>query len=129
MPTFWMFWKRPPAERSGKLIPFHDLLHRECGGDVERHPGVMSLAVAGRTRDQRIVVGDAGFLRGLGNAVDVGPERDHRLSRPPARDERGRNARVAFLHREAVLLEDADDVPVRFEFLEAELPEAEDGIH
>ena len=47
--------------------------------------------------DHRVVIGDAGLLRRLGDAVDVGAERDHRLAGSPRRDERRGNAGDAFL--------------------------------
>ena len=57
------------------------------------------------------------------------PSAMHRLARSPGRHERRRNAGDAFLDREAVLLQDVDQVAVGLEFLEAELAEAEDGVH
>ena len=46
----------------------------------------------------------------------------------PRRHERGRDARDPFLDREAVLLQDVDQVAVGFELLEPELAVAEDLI-
>ena len=119
---------RPDADRARQLLALHDLLHRDRGGDVHRLPGVVALAVPGRAFDHRRVVGDAGLLRRLRDAVDVGAERDHRLARSPRRHERGRDAGDPLLHGEAVLLEHIDEVAVRLGLLEAELGEAEDGI-
>ena len=48
-------------------------------------PGVVAFAVPGRAFDDRIVVGDAGLLRRLRDAVDVRAERDDRLARAPRR--------------------------------------------
>ena len=78
--------------------------------------------------DQRVVIRDARLLRRLRNAVDVGPERDHRLARAPGRHERGRNAGDALFDGEAVLLQDVDQVAMRLLLLEAELAVAEDLI-
>ena len=75
---------RPDPDRAGELLALHDLLHRDRRGDVERLPGVVPFAVARRAFDHRIVIGDAGLLRRLRNAVDVRAEREHRLARAPA---------------------------------------------
>ena len=112
----------------GELLALHDLLHRDRRGDVHRLAGVVPLAVAGRPFDQRVVTGDAGLLRRLRDAVDVGPERDDRLARSPRRHERRRDAGDPFLHREAVLLEDVDQVAVGLDLLEPELAVAEDLV-
>ena len=102
---------RPELERAGEVLALHDLLDRDRGGDVQRHAGVVPFAVTGRALDHRIVIRDARLLRGLGNAVDVGPERDHRLARSPGRHPRRRDARDPALDREAVLLRGC---PVRY---------------
>ena len=90
--------------------------------------GVVPFAVTRRAFDHRRVVGDTGLLRRLRDAVDVGAEREHRLPGSPARHERGRNARDALLHGEAVLFEDVDQVAVGLGLLEAQLGEAEDLV-
>lgn len=125
------FFRRPGphADRAGQLVALHDLLDRDRGGDVERHAGVVPFTVSGSAGNQRIVVGDAGLLGRLRDAVDVGPEREHGLTRSPARHERGGNAGDPLLHREPVLPEDVDQVPIRLDFLEPELAEAEHGVH
>ena len=84
--------------------------------------------MARRAFDHRLVIRDARLLRRLRNAVDVGAQRDHRLARSPRRHERGRNAGDAFLHAEAVLLEDVDQVAVGLELLKSELAVAEDLV-
>ncbi len=119
---------RPDPDRARQLLALHDLLHRDRRGDVHRLPGVVSLAVARRALDQRIVIRHAGFLRRLRNPVDVRPERDHRLPGSPGRHERGRNAGDAFFDGKAVLLQDIDQVAMRFLLLEAQLTVAEDLI-
>src|SRR6185436_3638196 len=118
----------PDADRAGQLLALHDLLHRERRGDVHRLAGVVAFAVSGRAFDHRLVPRDRRLLRRLRDAVDVRAERDHGLARSPRRHERGGNAGDAFLHREAVLLEDVDQVAVGLEFLEAELAVAEDLV-
>src|SRR6185369_1398312 len=50
------------------------------------------------------------------------------LARAPLREPSGRNAGVAALDREAVLLEDAGQILRRLDFLESELAEAEDLV-
>jgi hypothetical protein len=91
-------------------------------------PELCPSAVARRPFDQRVVVRDARLLGGLGNPVDVRPERQHRLPRSPGRHERGRNAGDPLFDGEAVLLQDVDQIAVRLLLLEAELTVAEDLI-
>ena len=110
------------------MLALHDLLHDERGGDVQRHAGVVPFAVPRRAVDDRIVIGDAGLLRRLRDAVDVGAERDDRLARAPARHPRGRNAGQILLHGKAVFPENPGDVLRRLELLKPELAEAEDLI-
>ena len=119
---------RPDPDRPGKLLPLHDLLHRDRRGDVDRLSRVVSLAVSRPAFDQRVAIGDAGLLRRLRDAVDVGAERNHRLAGSPARHERGRDAGDPLFHREPVLLQEVDQIAVRLLLLEAELTVAEDLI-
>src|SRR6185369_6314020 len=93
--------------------------------DLERHPRIVSFAVAGRALDDRFVPGDARLLRGLRDAIDVRAEGNDRLARSPSRGPCRRDAGNALLDREAVLPEDRGQVLRRLEFLEAELAEAE----
>jgi hypothetical protein len=37
----------------GRFLALHDFLHGKRGGDVQRHAGVVSLAVPGRAVDKR----------------------------------------------------------------------------
>ena len=97
----------PEHNRAGQVRLLHDPLHGERGGEIERLAGVVAFAVAGRAIDQGIMVGDAGFLRGLRDAVDVGAERDDRLARTSFCDPCRRDSRHAVFHPEALLLEDA----------------------
>jgi hypothetical protein len=46
---------------------FHEFLEDEYSGDVDRHTGIVAFAVTGGAGDNRIVVGDAGFLGGPGD--------------------------------------------------------------
>ena len=71
------------------------------------------------------VARDARNLRRLRNAIEVGAERDDGFAGAPSRNPGRGNSRHTLAHREAVLLEDADDVLRRFEFLKAQLSEAE----
>ena len=119
---------RPDPDRPGKLLPLHDLLHRDRRGDVDRLSRVVSLAVSRPAFDQRVAVGDAGLLRRLRDAVDVGAERNHRLAGSPARHERGRDAGDPLFDREPVLLQEVDQIAVRLLLLKAELTVAEDLI-
>ena len=76
-----------------------------------------------------IAIGDAGLLRALRDAVDVGAKRDHGLAAAPFGDPRGRDARDAARDLEAVLLEDAGEVARRLDLLKAQLAEAEHRVH
>ena len=118
----------PNADRTGELLPLHDLLHRDRRGDVDRLAGVVTLAVARRSFNQRRVIRDARLLRCLRDAVDVGAKRDHRLARSPRRHECRRDARDPLLYREAVLLEHVDQIAVGLDFLEPKLAVAEDLV-
>ena len=91
-------------------------------------PGVVAFAVSGRAVDDRRAISDAGLLRRLRNAVDVGAQRDHGLARSESRHPRRRNAGDAALNREAFLFQDAGQIALRLEFLKAQLAEAEDGV-
>src|SRR5262245_53248226 len=71
----------PEHERAGKLLAFHEILDRKRGDDVDRLSGIVTLAMAWRTFDQWLAIGHAGFLRGLGQAIDVAAESDDRVAR------------------------------------------------
>ena len=85
---------RPEHDRARQLVALHDLLHGDGRDDVERHAGVVALAVPGRARDDRIVIGHAWLLRRLRNAVDVRAQGDHGLARAPRRHPCGRAFRT-----------------------------------
>ena len=116
---------RPDLDRAGQALALHDFLDREHRRDVHRLTGVVALAVARRALDDRIVVRDAGLLRGLRNPVDVGPDRDDRLPAAPRRHPRRRNAGDAAFDLESVLLEDAREIFRGFDLLKAQLAVAE----
>jgi hypothetical protein len=118
----------PDADGSRKLLALHDLLHRDGGRDVHCLPGIVALAMPGCAFDHRRVVGNARLLRRLRDAVDVGPECDDRLAGSPGGHERRRDAGNPLLDAETVLLEDVDQVAIRFDLLKAELSETEDGV-
>ena len=119
---------RPEHQRARDVLALHDLLHRERGGHDERLPGIVPFAVPRRPLHQRVAIGDARFLRGLRDAVDVGAERDDRCARAPACDPRGRDAGDPPLDREPVRFENTGDIPLSLELLEPQLAEAEDGV-
>jgi hypothetical protein len=119
---------RPELERARQALLLHDLLHRQRGGNLQRHPGVVPLTVPGRADHDRIAVGDARLLRRLRDAVDIRSERDHRFARSPRCHPRRRDAGEVVLDGEPVLLEDVGEVLRRLVLLEAELAEAEDLI-
>jgi len=79
--------------------------------------------------DKRVEIGDAGLLRRLRDAVDVAAEGDDRRAGAPARHPGGGDAGDPFLDLEAVVAEDAGEVARGLDLLEAELAEAEDGVH
>ena len=110
------------------MLALHHFLDRHGGDDVQRHAGVVAFAVAGRAFDDRIVTGDAGLLRGLRNIVDIGAERDHRLASP---HDATHAVGMPAMPR-SILKPSFSRMPVRylrgFEFLKAELAEAEDAI-
>jgi len=83
----------------------------------------------GAALDDRVAKGHPGLLRGLRDAVDVRAHRDHGFAGAPGGHPRGGDARHAALDLETVLLEKACQVLRRFDFLEAELTEAEHRVH
>ncbi len=119
----------PDLEGAGDVIALHESFGREGRGDVHRHPAVVPFPMTGRAGNQGVAAGDAGFLGGLGDAVDVGADGDHRLAGTPGRNPRGRDAEVVLLDREAFATEQGDQVLGGFEFLEAELAEGENLVH
>ena len=111
------------------MLALHEPLHRERRHDVHGLPGVVTFAVSGRALDHRVVIRDAGLLRSLRDAVDIGTERDHRLAGSPGGHPGGGNPGDAALNVESLGFENSGEVLRGFEFLEAELGEAEDGVH
>ena len=67
----------------------------------------MTFAVPGSTRNHRIAVGDAGLLRCLWNAIQIGAESNHGLARAPRREPRRRYAGNAALYGRNPLNPDA----------------------
>ncbi len=118
----------PDLEGAGHVVLLHNVLDREGREDVERDAGVVAFAVAGSADDDGVFVGDAGLLRGLRDAVDVGAEGDHGLAGAPGRHEGGGDAGDAALHLEAVAFEDVGEVLGAMELLIAEFGVAEDGV-
>ena len=121
---------RPEHQRARDLLALHQLLQRERSDEIDRLAAVMAFAMARSALDHRRPPGDARLLRGLGNAVYVAAQCDHRTPGAvgPACDPSGRQARSAPLDREAVLLEQVGEVARGLDLLEAELAEAEDHV-
>jgi hypothetical protein len=119
---------RPKHYRSRQRLPLHDVLHGERGRDVHGLTGIMALAMARRALDDRLPPGYARHLRGFRNAVDVRTERNDRLAVSPRRPPRRRYSGHASFDREAVFLEDSGEIPLRFEFLEAELGKGKKAV-
>ena len=121
---------RPEHHRAREPLALHHLLERERRSDVHRLPGVVSLAVSGRALHDRVVVGDAGLLAGLGDPVDVAAQRDDRTARAPRRPPRRRHPGDARLDLEAVLAQQVHrEYARRLDLLEAQLGEAEELVH
>src|SRR5687767_11036881 len=74
---------RPQLQRAGQPLALHDLLHRKSRSAVERYTRIVSLSVAWRARNDRVAESHSRLVRGLGNAVDVRPDRDARFPRTP----------------------------------------------
>src|SRR5437867_10569913 len=62
------------------MLSVHNLLDRKRSRDVDCLAGVVPFSVTWRARNERITVGNPGFLRSLRDPVYVGPQRDHGLS-------------------------------------------------
>jgi hypothetical protein len=110
------------------VVLLHDVFYGEGGGDLEGDAGVVAFTVAGCAGDDGVVVGDAGFLRGLRDAVDVRAEGDDGLALAPGGHEGGGDAGDAALDFEAVLFEDVGEVLGGVGFVVAELGVAEDCV-
>ena len=115
-------------ERPLQAILFHQALGDDGAYQVDGGGRIMPLAVPRSARDERIVIGDAGLLRGLGEPVDVTHEADYRLAAAPAGDVAGGHAGAPHLNIKALRGEDAGDVLGGPELLKAELAEGEDRI-
>ncbi len=107
------------------MVFLHQLFQRERRGNIHSLPRVVPFPVARRAGDDWIVVGHAGFLRGLRDAVNVRDESNHRLAGAPGSNPGRRNAGDAALDVKAIFLENACQVAKGFVFLKAELAEAE----
>ena len=119
---------RPQLDGAGDLLALHDLLQHDRRRDVQRHARVVSFAVARSAFEERIVIGHARLLRSRRDAVDIGSERDDRFARSPRRHPRRRDAGDPLLDGEPLLAQDVRQVLRRFDLLEPELAEAEDGV-
>ena len=107
----------------------HQFLEHERRRDVHGHPGVVPFAMTGSAFDHGIVIGDAWFLRGSGDTVDVGDESNHWLAGTVSRDPSRRNSRHATFDRKSVFLQQARHILRSLNFLKAQFAEAKNLIH
>ena len=121
-------YTRPDLDGALNMLAFHEAFHGERGDDIHGLPGIVTFAVSRRAFDHRIVIGDAGFLRGLRNAIDIGAQRDDRLAGSPGGDPGGGNSGDAAFHFETFRFEHPGEVLRSFVFLKTEFGEAEDGV-
>ena len=84
---------RPQHQRAGDLLALHDLLGGERGRHDHRLTAVVSLAMPRRAGHELLARDDSRRLVRRRQAVDVGPEGDHRPPRTPRRDPRRRHVR------------------------------------
>ena len=110
------------------MLALHEAFHRERGDDIHGLPGIVTFAVSRRAFNQRVVIRDTRFLRGLWDAIDIGPKRDDGLAGSPSGHPGRGNSRDAAFHFEAFRFEHPGQVFRSFVFLKAELGEAEDGV-
>ena len=52
-------------QRASQIVFLHELLHSNSGSHIHRLAGIVPFSVARTPLNQRIVIGHAGFLRGL----------------------------------------------------------------
>ena len=99
-----LFFRDPGIEAQGarELVRIHQLLQHQGRGDVDRLARVVAFAMPGRAFDQGGLIRDPRLLRGLGNAVYVGDEADHRFAGAVARDPGRGHAGHSALDPEAV---------------------------
>ncbi len=107
---------------------FHQFFKHQHCADINRHAGVVALAVSRSSRDDRVVISDAGLLRGARNAVYVGDECDHRLTAAVCGDPRRGNPGRAVFHFESIFLQNPRYISRSLKFLKAQFAVAEDLI-
>src|SRR5947199_6061562 len=88
----------PQHQRSLQMLTLHDFFKCKRRREVQSLPAVMPLTVPWSALNDRVVVSDAGLLRGLRNAVDIGPECNHGLSAAPSSGPRSWNTSDAPLN-------------------------------
>ena len=118
----------PDLEGAGHVVLHHDVFDRQNGEDVERDAGVVAFPMTGSASDDGILVGDAGLLRGLRDAVDVRAKCDDGLAGAPRCHEGGGNAGDAAFDLEAVAFEEVGEILRTVELLVAEFRVAEHGV-
>src|SRR6185312_368590 len=107
----------------------HHRLDRQSGGNLQRHAGIVALALAWPALHHRLDLGVAGNLRHAAQIVLVAAQGDQGAALAPSRSPGGGNAGDAFGDIEAVLGQDVGDISAGAEFLEARFAIAEHRIH
>ena len=77
---------RPDHQRTGKFFALHEVLDCERRDDIDRLSRIVTFAMARRSFDQWLAIGDAGLLRRFRKAIDIAAERNDRTAGAPARD-------------------------------------------
>ena len=114
---------RPDEEGAWDVLSLHDLLHSQGRRDIHRLSRVMALTVPGSHGEDRLAVPHARLLIGLGNAIDIRSQGDHRAARAPSRRPRAGHSRDPQLDLEAVVLQQPGQVSLGLELLKAEFAE------
>src|SRR5262249_37013526 len=119
---------RPQLDGALKMLAFHDLLHRDRGENIQRHPRVVAFAMSGCAFDHRLMPRYRRLLRGLRNIINIRTEGNYGLSLAPRCDKRCRNSGYTALDFETFFFENPGQVFRSFDFLKSELSEAEDAV-
>ena len=114
---------RPDFDGALDVFAFHQLFDSQSGDDVERLAGVVAFAMAGCASNQRIVISDAGLLRSLGNAIDVGTQSDDGFAFAPGSDPGRGDSGDTFVDFESFLFEHAGQVLGGLHLLKAQFRE------
>jgi hypothetical protein len=111
------------------MVFLHLLFQDEHSGDLHGHARIETFAVAGSAFDERIVIGDAGFLRSARDAIFIRDKSDDRFGAAVGSNPCGRDAGNSLFDFETIVFEDRGDVARRLEFLEAEFAVAENLVN